>query len=123
MSVRSIDITTGAETSRDYTQAELDAIDATKPSAASLIAAKKQAIRAVREGILNRLAGIALAADLSGDTATTAAYVIVRQGLLDITDAWPTEPEQIDGLVTSRYGELVMQCTPQMISAFAQVDA
>lgn len=95
----------------------------TQPTDDEIIFAKKQAVRTVREGILNRLAGIALAAYLSGDTATTAAYVTVRQGLLEITDNWPTDPAAIDGLVTNRYGALVAQCTPQMISAFAQVDA
>lgn len=85
-----------------------------------VIDAKLAAVRVVREGILNRLAGIVLAANLTGDTATTAAYVTVRQGLLDITKDLP---EDIDADIKARYSGLVAQCTPQMRSAFAQVDA
>jgi hypothetical protein len=109
---------------REATAQEVAAWESARtPTATQIIASKKQAVRTVREGILNRLAGIALSAYLSGDTATTAAYVTVRQGLLEITDNWPSDPDAIDGLVTNRYGALVAQCTPQMISAFAQVDA
>lgn len=91
---------------------------------AALRAGKLALVRAAREGILNRLAGIALAAQLSGDTETTAAYVTVRRGLLDITDGL-TElaPELIDGTVMQRYLLLREACTPAMVSAFAQVDA
>lgn len=85
-------------------------------------AAKLDQVRTVREGILNRLAGIALAASLSGDKATTAAYVTVRAGLLDITKAWPADASQISATVRQRYAALVAQCTPQMLGAFAEVD-
>lgn len=94
-----------------------------RPDAATIIEAKKAAIRIVREGILNRLAGIAFAAQLSGDTDTTAAFLVVRQGLLDITANLPTDPELVDSEVLTRYGALVAQCTPAMITAFAGVDA
>lgn len=87
-----------------------------------MIATKKAQLRAVREGILNRLSGIALAAQLTGDTVTTSAYIVVRQGLLDITENLPTD-ETIDGVVMYRYASLVGACTPQMVTAFAQVDA
>ena len=84
--------------------------------------AKKDQLRKVREGILNRLAGIALAAQLTGDTDTTAAYIVVRQGLLDITDNLPAD-DTVDGVVMLRYANFVAACTPQMVTAFAQVDA
>lgn len=87
-----------------------------------ILAAKKTQLRNVREGILNRLSGIAIAAQLTGDTATTAAYITVRQGLLDITENLPAD-ETIDGVVMYRYAALVGSCTPQMVTAFAQVDA
>lgn len=87
-----------------------------------VLAAKKAQLRAAREGILNRLSGIALAAQLTGDTATTSAYIVVRQGLLDITENLPAD-ETIDGVVMYRYASLVGACTPQMVTAFAQVDA
>jgi hypothetical protein len=93
------------------------------PDAAAIIEGKKVAIRVVREGILNRLSGIAFAAQLSGDTATTAAFLLVRQGLLDITANLPSDPALVDSEVLARYISLRGQCTPQMETAFAQVDA
>lgn len=87
-----------------------------------MIATKKAQLRTVREGILNRLSGIALAAQLTGDTVTTSAYLVVRQGLLDITENLPTDAT-IDGVVMYRYASLVGACTPEMVTAFAQVDA
>lgn len=95
-----------------------------KPDAASIIEAKLSALRQAREAILNRLAGIAFAAQLTGDTATAEAFVPVRQGLLEITDGLKDiAPELIDATVMQRYALLVQQCTPAMVSAFAQVDA
>ena len=93
-----------------------------KPRNLEIIEAKKQAIRQVREGILNRLAGIAFAAQLSGDTDTTDAYLVVREGLLDMTADLPTDPALVDSEVMSRYAALVIQCTPEMVSAFAEID-
>lgn len=93
-----------------------------QPDPQVILATKKTQLRTVREGILNRLSGIALAAQLTGDTATTAAYITVRQGLLDITENLPSD-ETIDGVVMYRYAALVGACTPQMVTAFAQVDA
>ena len=92
-------------------------------NAKTIIDGKKSTIRSAREGILNRLAGIALAAGLAGDDATTAAYLVVRATLLDITKNLPTDPEQVDATIRQRYMASVAQCTPSMISAFAQVDA
>ena len=92
------------------------------PDPQVILTAKTTQLRTVREGILNRLSGIALAAQLTGDTATTAAYITVRQGLLDITENLPLD-ETIDGVVMYRYAALVGACTPQMVTAFAQVDA
>ncbi len=84
---------------------------------------KISTVRATREAILNRLAGIALEASLSGDISTTQAYLVVRKGLLDITKDVPSDPVLVDASITSRYSALVQQCTPAMVSAFAQVDA
>jgi len=94
-----------------------------KPSDADIIEGKKAAIRQVREGILNRLAGIAFAAQLEGDTDTTDAYLVVRTGLLDITSGLPTDPTLVDAEVMTRYAGIVVQCTPEMVSAFAEIDA
>lgn len=103
------------------TQAEIDAHINPPPDYAALIQLKEAQLRAAREVILNRLSGIALAAQLASDTATTAAYVTVRQGLLDITANLPTDAT-VDAVVVSRYAALVAQCTPQMITAFARLD-
>lgn len=66
-----VNCATGEVTQVPLSPAEMDAIanyvEPQKP-----IAEKKDQLRAVREGILNRLAGIALAAQLTGDTATKA---------------------------------------------------
>lgn len=105
----------------EITPEEADALRP-KPSNLELIEAKKQAIRQVREGILNRLSGIAFAAQLSGDTDTTDAYLVVREGLLDMTADLPTDPTLVDSEVMSRYAALVIQCTPEMVSAFAEID-
>jgi len=85
-----------------------------------VVAQKLNQIRIAREVILNRLAGIALAANLGGDTATAQAYLAVRTGLLNITKDLPAD---IETAISSRYDALRAQCTPQMVSAFAQVDA
>ena len=88
----------------------------------SKLDAKLALVRGVRESILNRLAGIAFAAQLTGDTATAEAFVVVRRGLLDITNGI-TDPALVESTVTARYAAIVAQCTPAMVSAFAQVDA
>lgn len=85
-------------------------------------AAKLAEVRELREGILNRLAGIAFAAQLEGDTATTAAYITARLALLDITKNLPADPVQIEDAVKLRWASIVSQCTPQMVSAFLKVD-
>lgn len=90
------------------------------PAAVSLTE-KTEQLRKAREVILNRLSGIAIAAQLTGDTATTAAYITVRQGLLDITASLPQDAT-VGAVVMGRYAALVAQCTPAMINAFAQVD-
>lgn len=93
------------------------------PDQFEAVEAKKVAIRGVCEAYLNRLGGIAFAAQLAGNTATTAAYLLVRQGLLDMTKDLPTDPELVDAEVVKRYGALLLLCTPEMMTAFAKVDA
>lgn len=108
----------------EITEAEWQANNpATIPDTRLIIEAKKQAVRAARKQILDILTGIAVAAQLQGDTDTTAAYLVVVQDLKDITEDWPTDPDLVDDLVMQRYVALVAQCTPQMVSAFAQVAA
>lgn len=82
----------------------------------------KEVVRTARESILNRLSGIAFTAQLSGDTATTQAFIAVRQGLLDITKNLPDNPELFTTEVTNRYRALVALCTSSMVKAFAEID-
>lgn len=124
--IRSIDLSTGEETVRDYTPEELDAIAAGKPSAATLIESKKREVRTMREAVLNRLVGIAMAAQLTGDQPTVDAYLIARQGLLDLTKDLPEEPESVELVMFGRYQAIVyqvQQTAPALITAFAGVDA
>lgn len=102
-----------------YTRKSQEQIDALMKSK---LDAKLNAVRQVREGILNRLSGIAFSAQLVGDTATTQAFIAVRTGLLDITKGI-TSLADVEATVTARYAAIVAQCTPAMVSAFAQVDA
>jgi len=83
--------------------------------------AKLAVIREVRESILNKLCGIALAAQLAGDTATTSAYVTARQSLLDITAGLADLPlDTIDATVKSRYESVAALCTPALVGALAK---
>lgn len=111
---------TAAEWDRRFDLRLVNGVLDVDPPPAPVDQSRLSQLRATREQILNRLAGITLAANLSGDTATTAAYLIVRAGLLDITKDLPAD---LDTAVRQRYAALVAQCTPQMRSAFAQVDA
>lgn len=91
-----------------------------------VIEAKKQKVRAMREAVLNRLVGIAMAAQLTGDQATVGAYLIARQGLLDLTKDLPEEPESVELVMFGRYQAIVhqvQQTAPALITAFAGVDA
>lgn len=109
----------------EITDEELDAIRdsrSVQPDPQVILAVKKEQIRAVREPILLRLSDIAFVAQLTGDTETVSAYLLVRKGLLNITDSLPTDGTA-DAVVMQRYVALVAACTPQMVTAFAQVDA
>ena len=95
-----------------------------EPDPSLIVEAKLSAVRTAREAILNRLSGIAFRAEKQGDAATVNAYLQVSQGLLQITDGLKDiAPELIDVTVMERYVLLREQCTPAMVSAFAQVDA
>jgi hypothetical protein len=90
------------------------------------IDAAKQSVREVREKMLNRLAGIALAANLSGDTATTDAYIVARQGLLDITKDLPATLPEVTTAIATRYVAIAITAratSPTLADAFNQVDA
>lgn len=112
----------------EISEEELTAIIASKqvqPEPQAIINAKLTTLREVREAILNRLGGIALAAQLTGDTATVTAYLAARKGLLDITKDLPADLHDIELAVFGRYQAIVstaMRDAPALVSAFAGVD-
>jgi len=124
--IRTIDIKTGEESVRDYTQEELDAIEAAKPTPAAIIEAKKQTLRAMREQVLERLNGIAGRAAWRGNTALAEACYVASEALLDITKNLPDEPDSVELVLFSRYQAIratAIEAAPSLATAFAQVDA
>ena len=97
-----------------------------EPADAPLLPTVRQklaAIRDVRERILNRLAGIAFAAQIEGDTATVRGYLVARSGLLNITADCPADPAAIDVFIERKYSDIVQALPSTLISAFAEVDS
>jgi hypothetical protein len=89
------------------------------------IDAKLARLRSVREGILNRLGGIAGRADRKGDKATADACDVATQSLLDITKDLTAELAEIELTVFARYKALVSTAAttaPSLVSAFVGVD-
>ncbi len=126
MTVRQINLETGEESTRDYTQEELDAIEAARPSPAAIIEEKKQTVRALREQVLERLNGIAGRAAWRGNTALAEACYVASEALLDITKDLPSEPEAVEQTLVGRYlliRDAAIQAAPSLELAFAQVDA
>lgn len=96
------------------------------PDPVAMIEAKKQTVRALREQVLDRLAGIAGRAQRKGDTDLAAACDTASEALLDITKDLPSEPDAVELELLSRYQVIaftVIQAAPSLASAFAQVDA
>jgi len=85
--------------------------------------AKLTQVRVVREAMLNRITGIALAAQLTGDTATVDGFKTARQALLDITTGCPTDPALVDGFILNKYSAIVAGLPQTLINAFSGVDA
>lgn len=107
---------------REATAEEVAAWDASRAQAE--VAAKLAKVREVRELYLGRILGIKDAARDAGDTATVDACKVARQSLLGITEGLlQMASEDIDGVVLQRYQAIVAACTPQMVDAFALVDA
>lgn len=97
-----------------------------EPDPAFIIEAKKQTVRAMREQVLDRLAGIAGRASRKGDTALAEACDAASEALLDITKDLPSEPDAVEQMLIGRYlliREAAVQAAPSLELAFAQVDA
>jgi hypothetical protein len=97
-----------------------------QPDPKAIIEAKKQTVRAMREQVLDRLAGIAGRAQRKGDTALAEACDTASEALLDITKDLPTDPDAVELELFSRYHVIAYnaeQAAPSLKTAFAQVDA
>ena len=109
---------------RAATPEEISAWELSRAKAA--FDAKLAAFKTSRDAMLNRLSGIAFAANLAGENATVTAFLAARQGLLDITKDLPTEPQAAELLMAQRYMMIVataQAAAPTLVSAFAAVDA
>lgn len=87
-------------------------------------------VRATRELILNRLAGIGMAAVIAGDAGTASSIAQIRQQLLDITQVQPVEAAMVaqdlaalEQAVKARYKEIAGAAPVAIRTAFNQVSA
>lgn len=87
-------------------------------------------IRSTREAILNRLAGMGVAAVISGNTEEADAVVAARQALLDITSAplvmMAIKAENVDALraaFKTEYKAIVSAVPESLRNAFKEIDA
>lgn len=85
--------------------------------------AKLAQVRAVREGMLNRMAGIAFVAQFNGETATVDAFKTARLALLDITTGCPADPADVDAFIMLKYLAIRATLPESLAKAFAGVDA
>ena len=94
---------------------------------AVLKAAAMDSFRADREKMLNRLAGIGMAAQVGGDAPLALAITAFRQGLLDLpSHASVTGATDIDGLklaLKTRYAALLAATPAAAKLSFKGVDA
>lgn len=88
----------------------------------TLVNSKLAQVRAVREAMLNRMTGIALIAQLNGDTVTVDGFKAARQSLLDITTGHPPDPAQVDTFIVEKYAAIRAALPDTLIKAFAGVD-
>lgn len=101
-------------------------LPADTPDPAQIIEAKKQAVRALREQVLDRLAGIAGRASRKGDTNLANACDTASEALLDITKDLPDTPEAVEVELFNRYQTIALNAiaaAPSLATAFAKVDA
>ncbi len=82
-------------------------------------------IRETREVILNRISGIGFAAMVENDAVTTAAVILARQQLLDITStpsvASAADIDTLKSAVLARYREIVAAAPIPLRYAFDKV--
>lgn len=83
-------------------------------------------VRTKREVILNRLAGIGMAALINGDTGTAAAVVATRRSLLDITTyhgvVTATTMDELRAAVATVYAAVIASTPETMRTVFNSLD-
>ena len=86
-------------------------------------------VRTMREGILNRLAGIGLAALVDDDQPTVAAVVAARRRLLDITKVPAAlaayvkkDAVALKAAIKAEYAAIVQSVPANLVNAFEKVD-
>ncbi len=81
-------------------------------------------VRAAREVVLNRLAGIGFAAQADGDSGTVAKVLAARTSLLNITTApdvvAATDEASIKAALVAVYAAIVTDAGPGLVGAFAE---
>ena len=99
----------------------------TEYEAAMVSAAKNEtlsAVRSARDTCLNRLIGIAFAAQTTGDAATVAACLAARGALLNITTApgvaTATDDASLKAALVAAYAAIVLAAPANVRSAFAE---
>ena len=84
-------------------------------------------VREMREDLLNRLTGIAMAAQLQGDTTLPAAFVQARKRLLDITKVASvvnsTTAAECKAAVKAEYANIAVQAPTGLRTAFSTMGA
>ena len=104
----------------------LTIIAAPVPLYADIANAHLATVRATREAILNRLAGLGFAALAANDAPTVTAIAAARQGLLDITKAASvmsaTTLDALKAAVLSEYRKLTAAAPLTVQKAFQGVD-
>ena len=92
------------------------------PPFAPIASAYLDSVRVIREQVLNRLAGIGMAALLAADTMTAQAVASARQALLDITVVpdvmGATDLDSLKAAVKSAYSAIIAAAPPVIREAF-----
>ncbi|PJC99207.1 hypothetical protein GQ37_008265 [Janthinobacterium sp. BJB1] len=92
------------------------------PPFAPIATAYLDSVRVIREQVLNRLAGIGMAALLAADTMTAQAVASARQALLDITVVpdvlGATDLDSLKAAVKSAYAAIIAAAPPVIREAF-----
>jgi len=119
-----VNVQTGEQTVVPLTPDEIAALPAPVPWSPDRLL---KVVKTGREIALNRLAGIAFAADKIGDSATVSACLVARQALLDITKLpavkAATDDASLTAAIGSAYSAIIAASPPIVISAFADIQS